>query len=101
MGKIFVAITLMAAQPAPAYWHVWGVGHNSCAKAFSSYEQFATFAWIMGFFTGRDDGKRQTGRSTDGDGIVGEVKKLCADEPSTPLIAATIRVYDRMRQQGR
>ena len=36
------------------------------------------------------------GMQTDGEGIIGEVRKLCADNPSMLLINATAAIYARM-----
>ena len=41
------------------------------------------------------------GHSTDQLGIIGEIRKVCRDRPSTSLIGATGEVYFRMQKASR
>lgn len=87
----------------------YGVGQSeSCAAWLSSPQKDQEgFTWIMGFWSGLNaaavpTGQRaDVGRSTDGWGIVGEVRKLCQANPSsTPLIQAA-RLHETFKQDGR
>jgi hypothetical protein len=83
---------------------VGGVGKDSCAKAWAATEEaeYASFAWVMGFWTGMNTARGTTvGRTSDGWGIVGEVKKISRDQPSTTLYQASFDVFSRLQSEGR
>lgn len=57
----------IAVALAPAPVAVFGVGAYSCAKAQQPENQFAAFAFVMGYFTGRNVGDLAlVGQTTDG-----------------------------------
>lgn len=87
---------------APA--NVFGFGHYSCARWLAEPEVKAVGSnWVLGLWSGMNlkaaDGT--TGHSTDWQGIVGEVEKVCRREPSLTLIAATMQAYDVLKAKGR
>lgn len=45
--------------------------------------------------------RADVGHSTDALGILGEVEKLCRENPSLGLAEATVRVFETLRQEGR
>jgi hypothetical protein len=58
--------------------------------------------WILGYWTGHNTGSVATvGRTTDGNGITGEVRLVCQSEPSLSLINAVSKVYKRFTDEGR
>lgn len=58
--------------------------------------------WIYGFFSGANFFGKQSnvGHTTDAEGIVGEVLKLCREQPSLALNVATIQAYSRLKMQN-
>lgn len=111
-----IALLLAASQPGPWTKYkqpsdlsdgqilvgVFGVGHYSCAKAWTPQNNYASFTWVMGYVTGRNVADRAlVGGSIDGEGIVGEVKLACQAEPSTDLTTMAERIYFRLKTQGR
>ena len=51
--------------------------------------------WILGFWTGINfaNERHDVGQTQDADGIIGEVKKICRDQPSMLLLKATTKVH--------
>jgi hypothetical protein len=109
---VVLAGVLAAAPPqtsSPTNVSLFGAGSSeSCAAWLSSpAKESEGFAWIMGFWTGMNDAallasqNPGVGHSTDGWGIVGEIKKLCTREPSAILWAASARVYQEFKRDGR
>lgn len=101
---IFVAFALLVSETSPFKRNVevdvLGAGNFSCASAFSPEYYDQTFAWIMGYWTGV--GMARGARSplqTDGAGVVGEVKKLCNENPSMRLVEANSKTYLRFLRQ--
>lgn len=88
---------------------VFGAGATkSCAWWFTSPATEAEgFAWVVGFWSGLNfgqsnpDAPADVGKSTDGWGIVGEVKKLCRENPSSTPLAEALKVYRTLRDQNR
>jgi hypothetical protein len=82
---------------------------NSCAKWQSSrVEEIHGLNWLLGWWSAANQlnagytGKPGTvGNSTDGMGVIGEVKLLCQQQPSLSLLDATSRVYRRFEDEGR
>ena len=99
----------LGASPPPGSVSTFGVGYSeSCAAWLSSPTKEAEgFTWIVGFWTGRNAGHADrggpstVGHSTDGWGFVGEIKKVCQGEPSTPLMGAAMRGYQDFQREGR
>lgn len=84
-------------------------GLDSCATWLStSANENAGRHWILGFWSGKNmeaalAGGRmgRVGESTDGAGIVGEVKLACQAAPSKTLIAVTLETYERFKAENR
>ena len=76
---------------------VFGIGLSSCAHWQSTPSRQREGAiWIYGYWSAANhiaDTQRQTGRHTDADGIVGEVKKVCDTRPSMGLVEAAGIAY--------
>jgi hypothetical protein len=101
---ILLAITLAAATPeifkSDSNMTIYGAGSNSCALGFAPKRESETFTWIMGFWSGINAVYGTEGPiRVDGQGIVGEVKKLCIDNPSMMIAEATMKTYIRFSQQ--
>lgn len=104
MISILMALAIISDQYATGVpVTVFGLGGGySCAKSFEPSHSDASFVWIMGYISGRNVSESaKVGASTDGEGFVGEVRKVCADEPSMMLFLAADRVYLRMRASHR
>jgi hypothetical protein len=53
--------------------------------------------WILGFWSGLNFANARTvGQHTDGEGIIAEVRKVCAARPSMALLNATFTSYSEM-----
>ncbi len=81
-----------------------GVGAHSCASWLATPDsRFEGNVWVYGYWTGLNQGGSNpyVGRSTDGPGIVAEVRKLCEATPSATVIATAYRVYITLRREGR
>lgn len=90
----------VSAQDAAAF----GAGILSCATwTANSVSTTGAPSWIMGFWTGINalSNDRQVGKSVGSNGIVGEVRRACAERPSTLIWVATAEVYARLRREGR
>jgi len=99
---IGLVLALALIAPQQQIWTTIG-GGDSCAMWTTDprNEAVATF-WIWGFFSGRNSGLNiNVGRTTDGQGILEEVRLECQASPSLPIAAATMRVYERLRAENR
>ena len=71
-----------------------GPGNLTCATAFLSENRSATENWIAGFWAAWDMSQvtkaEPLAGSSDLNGIVGEVEKVCRDNPSSSLVFATL-----------
>jgi hypothetical protein len=109
-GAVFaLAIVGLVAVPVKAAWAdgpdilVVGTGNLSCASWLSSHLIRGT-DWIGGYWTARNRDNaatHQVGITTDPEGIIGEVKKLCQDQPSLSLFQAVGLVYSDMSDRSR
>lgn len=96
--KIIMTALLVAAQVSPPRAGVVvqarGAGKFSCATAFLLENHIATENWIAGFWTAWDMARVNeadpAAASADLDGIVGEVKKVCRDQPSATILSAAL-----------
>ena len=82
------------AQPKQAL--IAGIGRMSCvhwlSQSFNEGE-----GWILGFWSGLNLANARTvGQHTDGEGIITEVRKVCATRPSRTLANATFTAYSEM-----
>lgn len=99
---MLLSLTLAAVQLPPPPVMMIGIGGQSCARSLTPSTTYEGFAWVMGYFSGLNQAaKAGVGSSTDGEGIMGEIKIICDGEPSLSLIAAAFRVYERMRVEKR
>ena len=106
MRKIaIITALLLTTTGAPAQeYRVNGKGNDSCATWLSStYNQSAGNHWLLGMWTGLNVLNRHdhhlVGAKTDGMGIIGEVKKVCTDEPSKLLVDAVLVAYLLIEQR--
>ncbi|UIN38394.1 hypothetical protein [Methylobacterium oryzae] len=100
MRKIaIVTALLLATTGAQAQeYRVNGKGNDSCATWLSSpAQENAGSHWLLGMWTGLNVLNRHehhlVGSKTDGMGIIGEVKKACAEAPSQLLVNAVLEAY--------
>lgn len=99
-----IALALMLAQaganPVPMI-SGFGMGGYSCARAFASENLNQTQSWIFGFWSGVNNTRGlQVGSHTDGDGVLGEVRRVCASHPATLLYVAAEKAYANLHRQG-
>lgn len=98
---MFIAISL-ALQAAPSFNFTAFGGERSCAASFRPEIEPLSREWAAGYWSGRNLGEgRMVGQHTDFDGIMGEIRLLCAERPSMSLLAATNEIYNRMRGPSR
>jgi hypothetical protein len=84
---------------------IFGTGARSCAywRSRPEFERDGE-EWIAGYWGGLNraaSSRNITGGLSDGEGIIGEVKKICAAEPSTRLESAVVRVYNAFVASGK
>ncbi len=98
---------LAASGPAWAQstsMQVYGPGTMSCASYLQDRSmRINADGWILGFWTGsnRVGADHGVGHSTDSRGIVGEVARICRDQPSVSLFETLKQVFDKMKADGR
>lgn len=86
--------------------NVRGAGLLTCATAFLPQNRVPTENWIAGYWAAWDMAEINVAdpvaASSDLNGIVGEVEKVCRDEPSTGLLAAVLmaRKAVKAREDG-
>jgi hypothetical protein len=76
----------------------FGTGRMSCAT-WNSENDAQVQAWTLGYWTGLNvmNPKDHTvGSSTDGEGIIGEVRLVCQAHPAMGVLDAENIVYGRM-----
>jgi len=101
----FLAL-LIAASPAlgQANTMVYGQGRLSCASwTGNPMTETDTHGWILGYWTGLNmynSTNHVVGASTDSQGIVGEVRRVCLAQPSKRLFRAISDVYERLMAEG-
>jgi hypothetical protein len=83
-----------------------GAGVMTCATAFLPENRAATANWIAGYWAAWDMAQINVAdpvaASADLNGIVGEVERVCREEPSTGLLGAVLvaRKAIKAREQG-
>jgi len=85
---------------------MYGMGHKSCAYWQSSQATlYEGNSWIFGYWSGANAFNDQNhmvghmvGSKTDGNGIIAEVKKVCAGRPSMSVSDATLAVFEMLAQ---
>jgi hypothetical protein len=89
---------ILAAEFADTY--MFGIGLKSCAYWQSSPATVDEGrSWIVGHWSGLNTFNNQNhtvGSKTDGEGIIGEVKRVCDSRPSISLSNAVLSVYTAM-----
>ena len=82
---------------------VTGEGQVSCATWLGAPENHDPGEeWLLGFWSGMNVAHQsQVGLHTDRAGIVAEVEKTCAANPSELLLFATSSVWQAMMAEGR
>lgn len=85
-----------------------GIGRVSCATWLKTPASEAEgSAWILGFWTGFNYSAALTaenssvGAGTDGLGIIGAMKKRCAENPAGSLTTEAARLYIEFRNTGK
>lgn len=106
--KVIVMAALIgsAAQALPtppAHFYATFGGEKSCATALSNETQESLAAeYTWGAWSGLNMGEQKNvGLHTDGNGIWGEVKLYCTNNPSQPLVTGIIRTYRKLEAEGR
>jgi len=102
-------LTGAAASAAAQQVYMFGVGATeSCATWLSSPEsEFQGFTWLLGYWSGMNVAsgvsghQGMVGSTTDSQGTLAEVKKVCARQPSLLLVNATQVVFEQLQKDGR
>jgi hypothetical protein len=108
--RFIIAIFVLAgtwqssfSQTAEVYR--FGIGLESCAHWLSNPQTESAGAnWILGYWSGMNifhSDNHMVGSKTDGDAIIGEVRKICNQSPSTKLNEAISAVYLNFQQQNK
>ena len=105
LGALLLAAPAGAA-PADSGRSIWTIGGTqSCAAWLATAESEAEGRWwLVGFWSGRNMQNGTNGRvgaSTDSEGVIGEIRRVCQAEPSLLLINAAGRVYVAMDKERR
>jgi hypothetical protein len=80
------------------------LGDRTCANWQKDPQHYVWGGnWILGFWTGINfaNERHDVGKTQDADGIIGEVKKICRDQPSMTLLKATVQVYSMIAGRER
>jgi len=107
LGALLLAIPFLSPAPQNDQGRsVWTIGGTqSCAAWLATPESEAEgIWWIAGFWSGRNMQNGPNGRvgsSSDSEGIIGEIKRVCQAEPSLLLINVAGRVYVEMDRDRR
>jgi len=84
---------------------IFGTGLFSCATWDANPPYVAGMnAWILGYWSGLNSnnvGNHRVGKSTDANGILAEVHRVCSDRPSLSLFLATREIYTRFLREER
>ena len=89
----------VAVAPLPEGRPTWlvGVGQRSCAFWLSNHTTtYEGGLWIYGFWSALNmssGSNPMVGSTSDGEAILGEIKKVCEADPALPLPIAVSRVY--------
>jgi hypothetical protein len=82
-----------------------GIGASSCALWLSNaINERDGEMWITGFWSGLNlysNTNRRVGQTVDAAGLIGEVRKVCGERPSTSLGDAALDVYAMIAAQHR
>ena len=82
-----------------------GPGKLTCATALLTENRSATENWIAGFWAAWDMSQISESEplagASDLNGIVGEVEKVCREQPSTSLVFATLDARQAVKARER
>lgn len=96
MLSLLIAASI--ASPSQLKVYVYGVGRESCARAFLPSRSTEREAWVMGYWSGLNTAAQSmAGHDTEIDGILAEVKLRCNRRPATELMQAVLDVWGAMR----
>lgn len=80
-----------------------GSGTLTCVTAFLPQHRSATENWIAGFWAAWDMSEitksEPLAGNSDLNGIVGEVEKVCREQPSTGLLLATLGARQAVKER--
>lgn len=80
-----------------------GAGLLTCATAFLPQNRVATENWIAGYWAAWDMAQIKVAKplapGSDLNGIVGEVEKVCREQPSTTLLLATLTARNAVKDR--
>lgn len=81
--------------------NVRGNGVLTCATAFRPENRGGTENWIAGYWAAWDMSQIKVANplapGSDLNGIVGEVEKICRNEPSNTLLLATLKARNAVK----
>ena len=98
LAALFLAQVAAATPPTVTGF---GMGGYSCARAFEPHNFAITQSWVLGFWSGVNNTRGlQVGRNTDAAGVVGEVRRVCEDQPATLLYVAVDQAYANLHAKG-
>jgi hypothetical protein len=107
LGAVMLAIPFLSPpQKNDSNRSIWTIGGTESCAAWLATPASETEGrwWIAGFWSGRNMQNGPNGRvgsSSDSEGIIGEIKRVCQAEPSLLLISAAGRVYVEMDRDRR
>jgi hypothetical protein len=107
LGAVMLAIPFLSPPPPnDSNRSIWTIGGTESCAAWLATPASETEGrwWIAGFWSGRNMQNGPNGRvgsSSDSEGIIGEIKRVCQAEPSLLLISAAGRVYVAMDRDRR
>lgn len=107
LGAILLAVPFFApATQNDSGRAIWTIGGTESCSAWLATPVSETEGrwWIAGFWSGRNmqnSSNARVGSSTDSEGIIGEIRRVCQAEPSLLLINAAGRVYVEMDRERR
>ena len=108
LGFVVLFLISLSGNSWAKTYTTFGVGNESCATWLSNpvFENQGVI-WLVGFWSGLNNQMAyegtggDTGISTDGLGIVGEVKKACKEHPSETLAITVRNVFDNFLKAGK
>lgn len=107
---IFAVFLALACDPASAREPpkrttpdvmIYGAGGFSCTRAWQQENVSFSTNWVLGFWSGVNNTRGLlVGSKTDADGILGEVKRVCAARPAIRLYEAVDQAFANLHSQG-
>lgn len=101
-GAALIALLVADTSPHVASTQLFGAGGiESCAHWLSTPANEAEGdVWALGYWSGLNtfnDVNHLVGRTTDGEGVLGEIKKLCRESPSMLMAKAVAETWRALR----